>query len=195
MKGTLTVSPAAVTITTESKSKEYDGSPLEGTVSVSGLADADKDKVTVTATASITDVGSTESTYSIKWGTAKSSNYTLSESIGTLEVTKNSTKITFTSASAEKVYDGTPLIVKDVTVEGLPEGFTYVCSGGYPVDSTDAGTYKNWFDDMEYSFTDEHGNECVGWRYAVIKNADGKDVTDYFSNINLVRGTLTIKPL
>ena len=194
--GTLTVSTAAVTITTDSKSKEYDGTALTGTASITGLADADKDKVTVTAAGSITDVGSIANSYSIDWGTAKSSNYTLSENIGTLEITKNNTEITFTSASAEKVYDGTPLIVTDVTVEGLPEGFTYICSGGGPVDvGADAGTYENYFNDMEYSYTDENGVELVGWRYAVIKNADGEDVTDYFSNIKFVRGTLTIKPL
>ena len=195
-KGTLTVSSATVTVTTESKSKAYDGTPLQGTVSISGLADADKDKVTVTATASITDVGSTESTYSINWGTVNSSNYTLSENIGTLEITKNNTEITFTSASAEKVYDGSPLIVTDVTVKGLPEGFTYICSGGGPVDvSADAGTYENYFNDMNYTYTDENGVMWEGWRYAVIKNADGEDVTDNFSNIKFVRGTLTIHPL
>ena len=72
--GTLTVNRAVVTITTDSITKGYDGTPLNGTVSITGLADADKEKVTVTATASITDVGTTESTYTINWGTAKSSN-------------------------------------------------------------------------------------------------------------------------
>ena len=193
--GTLTVNRAVVTITTDSITKGYDGTPLNGTVSITGLADADKEKVTVTATASITDVGTTESTYTINWGTAKSSNYTLSENIGTLEVTKNNKEIIFTSASAEKVYDGKPLTAHTVTAAGLPEGFTYVASAGHTHAVTDAGTYKNYFDDMEYTSTNENGEMLVGWRYAVIKNADGKDVTDNFTNIKLIQGTLTINPL
>ena len=194
-EGTLTVSPAALTVTTESKSKKYDGSPLNGTVSVSGLADADQDKVTVTATASITDVGSAESTYSLSWGTAKSTNYTLSESIGTLEVTKNDTKITFTTATAEKDYDGTSLYAPGVTVEGLPEGLTYVASGGGFVSHVDAGTYPNQFTAMNYEFEDENGNMFVGWRSARINDADGNDVTDNFTNLKFIEGTLTIHPL
>ena len=195
VKGTLTVNPAAVTITTESASKQYDGKPLNGTVSVSGIPDAEKEKIKVTATGSITEIGTAENTYTIDWGDAKSSNYTVSETIGTLEVTKNNNEITFTSASAEKTYDGTPLSAPTVTVEGLPEGFTYVCSAGNTFSVVDAGTYSNMFDDMEYSITDEEGHELVGWRYVVIKNADGKDVTDNFSNLKFVEGTLTIKAL
>ncbi|MEE3405430.1 MAG: hypothetical protein VZR73_15240, partial [Acutalibacteraceae bacterium] len=193
--GTLTVNRAVVTITTDSITKEYDGAPLNGIVSITGLADADKEKVTVTATASITDIGTTESTYAFSWGTADSSNYTLSENIGTLEVTKNDKEITFTSASAEKVYDGTPLTAHTVTVEGLPEGLTYVSSAGSTFTIIDAGTGPNYFDDMEYTFTDENGETMIGWRYAVIKDADGKDVTDNFTNIKLVQGTLTVKPV
>ena len=192
--GNLTVNIAALTITTKSLSKEYDGAPLNGTVSITGLAEADKKKITVT-TASITDVGTTDSTYTIDWGTAKSSNYVISENIGTLEVTKNNKEITFTSASAEKVYDGTPLTATTVTVEGLPEGLTYTASAGHTHTAADAGTYPNYFNDMEYTSTDEHGEMIVGWRYAVIQNAEGIDVTDNFTNIKLVQGTLTIKPV
>ena len=195
VKGTLTVDPAEITIETESASKQYDGKPLNGTVTVSGIPDADKDAVKVTATGSITEVGTTESSYSIDWGDAKSSNYTVSETIGTLEVTKNSTEITFTSASAEKTYDGTPLTATAVTVEGLPDGFTFVSSAGGSFAVINAGSYPNSFDDMSYSFVDENGNVMAGWRYAVIKNADGKDVTDNFSNLKFVEGTLTIKAL
>ena len=193
--GNLTVNIAALTITTKSLSKEYDGAPLNGTVSITGLADADKERVTVTAIDSITDVGTTDSTYTIDWGTAKSSNYVISENIGTLEVTKNNKEITFTSASAEKVYDGTPLTATAVTVEGLPEGFTYIASAGHTHAVVGAGTYPNYFDDMEYTSTDENGDMMIGWRYAVIRNADGIDVTDNFTNIKLVQGTLTIKPV
>ena len=194
--GTLTVDPAPATVTTGSAEKAYDGSPLTSfEASVSGIVPSEEGYVTVTATGTITDVGTADNTYSIDWGRAKSSNYTLSESLGTLAVTQNDTKITFTSASAEKIYDGTELSARTVTVEGLPDGLTYKCSAGGTFSVVDAGSYKNYFDDMAYTFEDEDGNPMTGWRYAAIYDADGKDVTDCFTNINLVTGTLTVKPL
>ena len=63
--GTLTVTPASVTVTTGSAQKVYDGTPLTSSeASISGLASADESQVTVTATGSITDVGTTDNTYS-----------------------------------------------------------------------------------------------------------------------------------
>ena len=198
--GTLEVTPAAATVTTDSAEKKYDGTPLNGSdlpdsgASITGLAGTDESQVTVTATGSITDIGTAENTYSIDWGSTKSSNYTLSENLGTLEITANDTEITFTSASAEKVYDGTALIAHDVTVEGLPDGLTYKCTAGNTFGVVGAGTYENYFDDIEYSFKDEGGNTVVGWRNAEIYDAEGNDVTNHFTNLNFVTGTLTIKP-
>ena len=195
MKGTLKVNPASATVTTGSAEKMYDGTPLTGAeASVSGIVSADEGDVTVTATGTITDIGTADNTYSIDWGGAKSSNYTLSESLGTLEVTPNDTEITFTSASAEKVYDGTALSAPAVTVEGLPEGLSYKCTAGGAVSIVDAGTCSNQFDDIEYTSSDDDGNPIVGWRNAVIYDADGNDVTDRFTNLQFVTGTLTITP-
>ena len=279
-KGTLTVEPAKATVRTGSASKGYDGTPLTGSeASITGLVNGET--ATVTATGTITEVGTAENTYSITWGTAKEGNYVLAEETGTLEVTKNSTEITFTagsatktydgtaltadsvtasgvpagltwtaeasgsrtdvgtaastvasykiadagendvtafftniktedgtltvtknnteitltSASAEKTYDGTPLTANEVTVEGLPAGFTYKASAsGWMGLSPDVGTYTNAFDDMPYTFEDEDGNVLSGWRYYEIDNADGDDVTDWFTNVKLVKGTLTVKP-
>ena len=195
MKGTLKVNPASATVTTGSAEKMYDGTPLTGAeASVSGIVSADEGDVIVTATGTITDIGTADNTYSIDWGGVKSSNYTLSESLGTLEVTPNDTEITFTSASAEKVYDGTALSAPTVTVEGLPDGLSYKCTAGGAVSIADAGTWSNQFDDIEYTSLDDDGNPIVGWRYAVIYDADGNDVTDRFTNLQFVTGTLTITP-
>ena len=195
--GTLTVSPADLTIATGSAQKAYDGKALQSAeVSFTGLADADKDSITVTTTGSITKVGTADNTYTIDWGSVNSANYNLTENLGTLEVTKNDTPITFTSASASKTYDGTPISASSVTVEGLPEGFTWQASaGGSMATPPDVGEYKNTFDDMSYTFEDENGNVLSGWRYYVIRNADGEDVTDCFTNVSLVPGTLSITPL
>ena len=84
--GTLTVKPAPLTITTASAEKAYDGTALTAPVTVTGLVPADEDKVTVTATGTITDAGTVSNAYSIDWGTVKSTNYTLTEKLGTLTV-------------------------------------------------------------------------------------------------------------
>ena len=83
--------------------------------------------------------------------------------------------VTLSAPSADKVYDGEPLTaVSDVLVEGLPEGF----SADVTVEGsqTDAGTSENAI--IQY----------------VIRNEDGEDVTDHFSVIHTVNGTLTVEP-
>ena len=172
--GTLTVTPASATITTGSAEKAYDGTPLTNSeASISGLVNGES--ATVTATGSITEVGSTENSYSISWDSADSGNYTVSESLGTLRVTAQNGAITLTSASAEKTYDGTALTDSSVTVEGLPSGFTV--SATVSGSQTDAGSSANTID----SYT--------------IYNADGTDVTGQFTNVTLQSGTLTVNPL
>ena len=172
--GTLTVTPASATITTGSAEKAYDGTPLTNSeASISGLVNGES--ATVTATGSITEVGSTENSYSISWDSADSSNYTVSESLGTLRVTAQNGAITLTSASAEKTYDGTALTSDSFTAEGLPSGFTV--SATVSGSQTDAGSSANTID----SYT--------------IYNADGRDVTGQFKNVTLQSGTLTVNPL
>lgn len=172
--GTLTVTPASATITTGSAEKAYDGTPLTNSeASISGLVNGES--ATVTATGSITEVGSTENSYSIRWDSADSSNYTVSESLGTLRVTAQNGAITLTSASAEKTYDGTALTSDSFTAEGLPSGFTV--SATVSGSQTDAGSSANTID----SYT--------------IYNADGSDVTGQFKNVTLQSGTLTVNPL
>ena len=172
--GTLTIKPAPLTVTTVSASKAYDGTGLTATATVSGLVSADVGKVTVTATGSQTAVGTSDNTYSIDWGTAKAGNYTLSETIGTLTVTANNTAIFFTAASAEKVYDGEALTVDEVTVEGLPAGFTYTATASGS--QTEAGESLN----NVSSYT--------------ILDAEAADVTANFTGVTTVAGNLLIKP-
>ena len=172
--GTLTVTPASATITTGSAEKAYDGTPLTNSeASISGLVNGES--ATVTATGSITEVGSTENSYSISWDSADSGNYTVSESLGTLRVTAQNGAVTLTSASAEKTYDGTALTSDSFTAEGLPSGFTV--SATVSGSQTDAGSSANTID----SYT--------------IYNADGTDVTGQFTNVTLQNGTLTVNPL
>ncbi|MER2025891.1 MAG: FecR domain-containing protein, partial [Lachnospiraceae bacterium] len=178
--GTLTVTAASATVTTGSAEKAYDGTPLTNPeASISGLVNGET--ATVTATGTITEVGSTENTYTVDWGTASPSNYTVSESLGTLRVTAAPAPapapydaVTLTAASAEKTYDGTALTADSFTSEGLPSGFTV--SATVSGSQTDAGSSDNTIT----SYT--------------IYDADGSDVTDQFPEVTLQSGTLTVNP-
>ena len=83
--GKLTITPATLTVKTESNSKVYDGTALTADGRITGLVNGET--VTFTVTGSQTDVGSSTNTYSIVWGNVKATNYSLTEELGTLNVT------------------------------------------------------------------------------------------------------------
>lgn len=180
VSGTLTVEKADLFITTPSATKPYDGTaltaafdPSTGAGSISGLAS--NESITVTTTGIQTDVGESDNTYTIDWGTTNPDNYEVSDNLGTLTVNSNSTQITLTAASDSKPYDGTPLTNSSVTVNvdgNLPTGFT--------VEATANGSQTN---------VGASDNEVTS--YAVL-NAEGEDKTTSFSNITTVKGTLTV---
>lgn len=172
--GTLMVTPASLSVTTGSATKMYDGTPLTSPdVTVTGLAD--NETIAVTATGTVTDVGATQNTYIVDWGEVKKENYSITESLGTLEITPNDTSIWFTAASDEKVYDGTALTNGNVRVSGLPAGFAYrtAASGS----QLNAGSSANKV------------SACK------IFDQDGTNVIGYFSDISYKDGTLTVVPL
>ena len=169
--GTLEVTPAPLTVTTGSASKAYDGAALTSAeASVNGLQASET--AAIIATGSQTGVGTSENTYTIEWGTAKSGNYTISESLGTLEVTASNAAITLTAGSASKTYDGEALTSDEVTATGLPSGHTVTAvTGG---SQTNAGSSANPV--TGYTISDQSGN----------------DVTTYFTNIIKEDGTLEV---
>ena len=85
---TYNITPAPLTIVTESASKEYDGKALTADGSVDGFVNGET--ATFKATGSQTNVGESDNTYSLTWdGTAQKSNYEIvSETLGKLTVTK-----------------------------------------------------------------------------------------------------------
>ena len=86
--GFLTVYPATLTIKTGSATKITDGEELTcSEVSYTGLKNGET--ITVTATGSQTEIGSSDNTYTIEWGTAKEGNYTVMEELGTLTVSSS----------------------------------------------------------------------------------------------------------
>ncbi len=174
--GTLKVTPATVTVKTGSAAKAYDGTALTSDeASITGLAGADTGKVTVTATGTIAEVGTTDNTYDISWGSASQANYTLAEDLGKLTVTANDTPITLTASSETKVFDGTALTAT-VTASGLPTGFTCTAEAGGG--QTNVGS-----------------SESTVAGYTITHTASGKDATANFTNITTVNGTLSVTPL
>ena len=111
---TYEITPATLTVTTPSANKVYDGTPLTAEGTISGFVN--KETATFTTTGGQTEVGNSKNTYSIKWnGTAKYTNYEISEAVGTLTVTQQSIDpedpdnnyngVTINKPS-NKVYDG-----------------------------------------------------------------------------------------
>jgi len=165
--------PAAAVLTTASASKAYDGTPLtrnEG--EISGLVNGET--VVLSFTGSITNIGSAENTCAIDWGETNPNNYSLTENLGTLEVTPSTAEITFTAASAAKAYDGTELTDPYVTASGLPAGFTF--------EAETAGSQKD---------VGESENAIISYK---IFNPDNADVTSSFTSIAAVSGKLTVTP-
>ncbi len=81
--------PATLTVTTNSAEKTHDGNRLTADGTITGFVNGET--ATFMITGSQTDVGSSTNTYKIEWnGTAKQSNYTVVENLGTLKVNERS---------------------------------------------------------------------------------------------------------
>ncbi|MDD2588016.1 MAG: MBG domain-containing protein, partial [Atopobiaceae bacterium] len=84
--GTVTITPAALTVTTPDATKAYDGGALTAAGTLSGLVPGET--ATFSTTGTQTEAGSSTNTYALTWdGSAKASNYTVTETLGTLTVT------------------------------------------------------------------------------------------------------------
>ena len=145
LSGTVTITPATLTITTPKAEKVYDGNALTAEGSITGFVNGET--ATFVTTGSQTEVGNSKNTYTLTWdGTAKETNYTVSDSVGTLKVTKQSI-----------VPDpDNPESYKDVTIDD-------------PSDATYDGKEHKWSPVV----TDKDGNELKeGTDYEVSYNKD-----------------------
>ncbi|MDY3035005.1 MAG: InlB B-repeat-containing protein [Absicoccus sp.] len=174
--GTLTVNKRVVNLKSDSKAKKYDGMPLTApTVTVSGDGFVSAEAPTVEATGTITDVGSTINTIKLTYTPGsgfKQDNYEINLDEGTLAITSNEDEIVIAAHNATKVYDGTPLTQSGYDYVGLPTGFTMEVTTSGSI--TNVGTAENVIAKV------------------VIRNSDGKDVTNQFAHITKVSGTLTV---
>ena len=178
--GKLTINKRTVTLTSETASKEYDGTPLtKPDVAVTGDGFVDGEVSDITATGSVTFVHEGEVPNAITYTTGanyKESNYTISKNEGKLSITKRGGEgktITVTAANGEKVYDGTPLTDNrfDYTEGVLVDGdvLTAVVEGS----QTDVGSSDN-----------------VVTSYKVTRGET--DVTSSYTFADSVKGALTV---
>ena len=120
--GTLTITPRAVTLTSETAGKTYDGTALEKpVVTVGGDGFVEGQVKEIKATGSVTNAGSVANTitFTPNKETFKEGNYAITKTEGTLTIAKRSVRIT--SQSATKTYDGSALTRPAVTITG--DGF------------------------------------------------------------------------
>lgn len=149
--GKLTIENRPITITADDVTVKYDGQPHgENGYSITSGSLVDSHAATVTISGSKTDAGEYEellvpSVTKIVDAKGKdvTSYYDISYEDGKLTINKRS--VTLTSASASKVYDGTPLTKPEVKVTGdgfvTGEGATYNVTGTI----TSVGTTDNTF--------------------------------------------------
>lgn len=170
--------PAKLIVTTPSDSMVYNGKPLTAEGSVEGFVN--NETAIFETTGSQTEVGESENTYAIYWSdegtTAKRSNYTVEEHIGTLTVTEYADEIVAVANDVTMTYDGMPHRA-EVTVTGVPEGYSVktAWSGAEATDVTGADGLVANVDEI------------------VVVNAEGKDVTDSLK-ITKKPGKLVIEP-
>ena len=120
--GYVKINPRAVTLTSETAGKTYDGKALEKpVVTVGGDGFVEGQVTDIKATGSVTNAGSVANTitFTPNKETFKDGNYAITKNEGTLTIAKRSVLIT--SQSATKTYDGSALTRPAVTITG--DGF------------------------------------------------------------------------
>ncbi len=143
--GTLTINKRSVTLTSETASKVYDGTPLtKPEVTVTGDGFVDGEVTDIKATGTITDVGTVTNT--IEYAATdkfKTDNYDITKNEGTLKVTPVTDKVTVTIKGNTKTvrYNGKEQSVTGFTYTA-PEGVTVALRDSKAeAKGTDKGTY------------------------------------------------------
>ncbi len=170
---TAEVTPKAVTMTSASAQKEYDGTVLTAE-SVEAVGFVEGEGAAYSEFASILDLGKVDNTFTYTLNSnTKAANYTIEVNYGTLEIIPNPSPITITADSNAKVYDGTALTDNGYTfTQGILKNgdvLTAVVEGTI----TDVGTAAN-----------------VVTSYKVMRGET--DVTANYTFAESVNGTLTV---
>ena len=175
--GQLTINPRQVTLTSETASKEYDGTPLtkpDVTVGDDGFVDGEVSDIH--ATGSVTNVSEGDVTNTItftKGDKFKDKNYAIKKHEGKLSITANDTEVTVTikGNTATATYDGNSHSVEGYTVENISKPTLYqennikftgnakaegIAAGEYPMNLTSAqfSNANTNFANVKFTVTD-----------------------------------------
>lgn len=179
--GHVTVEPRPLTVRTDSETWVYDGKPHTCLSYSRATGLLLKQTLSLLGDCAITDVGTLDNTptpvITDADGRDVTDNYAVTLQAGVLRVQRRSVNLT---ANAEKIYDGTPLVVDHLTVASnspapLAEGHV---AYGQPIETiTDVGTLQPIMDASTVYVLDE----------------SGRDVTDNY-NLLFTRASLRITP-
>ena len=163
--GQLVISPCAVTLTSETASKDYDGTPLtRPNVKVEGnFVDGEVTKVEATGSVTYVSEGDVTNTIVITKGeNFKESNYSITKNEGTLSITEVDAEVTVTIKGHEETatYDGNPHSVEGYEITDISNelykkdyvGFT----GKAKAEGTAAGTYQMNLTQAQFSNTNSN---------------------------------------
>ena len=162
--GKLVINKRQVTLTSETASKEYDGTPLtkpDVTVGDDGFVDGEVSDIQ--ATGSVTNVSEGDVTNIItftKGDKFKDKNYAITKHEGKLSITANDTEVTVTikGNTAAATYDGNSHSVEGYTVENISKPTLYQennikFTGNAKAEGIAAGTYHMNLSENQFSNT------------------------------------------
>jgi len=178
--GTLTINKRSVTLTSESDSREYNGTALTNpNVTVSGDGFVEGEVTNIITTGSVTLVSSVTNTITFTEGANyKADNYNITKNEGTLSIDKR--PITITANDANDEYNGSDITYKSAADAVEPY---YTISEGTLADGQSIT-----------AITISGSGKEVG-NYTITITEGSVEIGDYTSNydITLETGTLTIK--
>ena len=160
--GQLVISPRAVTLTSQTDSKDYDGTPLtRPNVKVEGnFVDGEVTKVEATGSVTYVSEGDVTNTIVITEGeNFKESNYSITKHEGTLSITEVDAEVTVTIKGNKDTvtYDGNPHSVEGYVITDISNKLykaDYIGVKGYArAEGTAAGTYKMNLTAQQFSNT------------------------------------------
>ena len=190
------ITPAQLTVTTSSASKEYDGTPLTAgpqSIQIGGETvyptsnsqfTIHNSQIIVTTTGSQTDVGQSPNTYTIDWGTTNSNNYHVSDNLGTLKVTTTRFNLAVGNSTWHAI--ASPMHDPGLTYESL-DSIAHLTDADYDLFRYDEAS-ATWENVKAHSFNFDPGRGYI-YRRAT---AATLSFAGQFRNDNIDGGYLTV---
>ena len=186
--GKLEINPREVKLTSQTKSKEYDGTPLtmpQVTIGPNGFVEGEVTDIRATGSVTYVTDGPNHDgvvTNTIEYtpaGNFDARNYRIEKNEGVLSITRRTGTMVIETLSDSKVYDGSALYCPNQTLHGsLADGDRLVVSN-YVSDLVNVGSKLNTFESFR------------------VENEAGQDVTANYTFGEPIYGTLeiTARPL